>query len=41
MRICVSNIRTADVSDTEIDLCVGIGPAFDDLKLDLGYVYQL
>lgn len=35
----VSNIRSNDVSDAEIDLYAGVRPTFGDLSLDLGYVH--
>lgn len=35
----VSNIRSDDVSDAEIDLYAGIRPTFGDLSLDFGYVH--
>lgn len=35
----VSNIRTDDVKDAEIDFYAGIRPTFGDLSLDFGYVH--
>lgn len=35
----ISNIRTDDVADAEIDLYAGIRPTFGDLSLGLGYTH--